>query len=43
LFAAGTLGLAWFVVGLATGRSLDKTRLLAGGEARKKVVEAVLN
>jgi nitric oxide reductase subunit B len=43
LFAAGTLGLAWFVVGLATGRSLDKTMLLAGGEARRKVVEAILN
>jgi nitric oxide reductase subunit B len=42
LFAAGTIGLAWFVVGLATGRSLDKTKLLAGGEVRKKTIKAVL-
>ncbi|MCU7547713.1 nitric-oxide reductase large subunit [Chitinophagaceae bacterium LB-8] len=43
LFAAGTIGLAWFVVGLATGRSLDKTKLLKGTGVRKKTVEAILD
>lgn len=43
VFAAGILGLAWFVIGLATGRSMDKTRLLTGGEVRKKAVEVVLD
>lgn len=43
VFAAGILGLAWFVIGLATGQSMDKTKLLTGGEVRKKAVEAVLD
>jgi nitric oxide reductase subunit B len=43
LFAAGTIGLAWFVVGLATGRSLDKTKLLNGGEVPNKKLEAILD
>jgi nitric oxide reductase subunit B len=41
VFAAGTLSLAWFVIGLATGRSVDRSKRLLEEPAVKKAKEPV--